>query len=333
MSPSTLAGLGEFEIIRQFAQGEPLHARSLRTGIGDDASVLRLGGKTYLVTTDLLQQGVHFDRHWMPWDHLGEKALEVNLSDIAAMGGKPLFYWLSLSLPAGLPVEALTLFRRGLKRAARRARIVCAGGDTTRSPRGVILSLTVLGEASRHILTRDRARVGDSIFVTGRLGEAALGLELLKRKTKPQRGMSRYWRRQTCPRARLAFARRVAERGNVHAMIDVSDGLAADLQHILEASGVGADIAWDALQPSPAFRRICAQIKRDPHALIWSGGEDYELLFTVQQRYIRHLESIARSTNTSLTCIGRITAAKKLRCFDKQGRRVILNRLGYDHFA
>lgn len=333
MSPTTLVDLGEFEIIQQFARGEPRRSRALPCGIGDDASVMRLGRKRYLVTTDLLQQGVHFDRHWMPWDHLGEKALEVNLSDIAAMGGRPLFYWLSLSLPSGLPAEALNQFRRGLKRAARRAHVVCAGGDTTRSPRGVIISVTVFGEASRHILTRDRARVGDRIFVTGQIGEAALGLALLKRNLQHQAGARRYCLRQTRPRARSAFAHRLAQSGCAHAMIDISDGLAADLQHVLAASRVGADVAWEALDPGPTFGRLCAKIKQDPRALIWGGGDDYELLLTVSKRQEDHLLRVARETATPLTCIGRITRSKGLHCYDANGRRVSIKKMGYNHFA
>lgn len=333
MRSSTLTDLGEFEIIRQFAQGEPRQSSNLVRGIGDDASVLRFGNKTLLITTDMLQQGVHFDRHWMPWDHLGEKVLEVNLSDIAAMGGKPLYYWLGLGLPAGLPKTALDQLRRGLKRAARRAKVRCAGGDTTRSPRGVIISVTVLGEASRHIFYRDRAHVGDRIYVTGKVGEAALGLELLKRGLAKQPAVRRYCLRQTRPRARLDFARRLAQSGCAHAMIDISDGLAADLQHILDASQVGAKVDLDAFKASPSFRRACAKLKKNPQSLIWGGGDDYELLLTIPQRHIRRLQSIGRATATPLTPLGQITRSKGLGCYDAQGRRVILKKTGYNHFS
>ena len=329
----TIAGLGEFEIIRLIV-GRPRHGiGELKYGIGDDSSVLRFNRRACLVTTDLLQEGVHFRSEWTTWQAVGWKSLAVNISDIAAMGGVPRYYWVSLSLPKRMLLKDLSSFVRGMRAAAVSQKMICAGGDTNQSPKGVVINVTVLGHAPKKIPYRDAARVGDDIYVSGRLGESALGLAWLRRHRTVPSELSRFVRRHQRPPLRVSLARRLVAGRVVNAMIDVSDGLLADLQHILKASGVGAEMSTASLPASPSFQKICRRLRIQPHDLILGGGEDYELLFTARPAAVRRIAAIARSERLPVTKIGHITKKAGLVCLDETGRLLRGVKPGYNHFA
>jgi thiamine-monophosphate kinase len=328
----TISDIGEFGVIRELMRGLPTEGPGLVRGIGDDTSVLSRGRGKMLVTTDLLQERIHFDRRWSPWDHVGEKSLQINLSDIAAMGGRPRYFWLTLGLPQNFPLKDLRKFRMGLNRAARSSGVLCAGGDTNRSQMGVTVSITLLGEAGKKIVYRQGARVGDDIYVTGNPGEAALGLICFKKNKAQVREAIRFCRRHTSPEARVLAGQRLAELG-VHAMIDVSDGIAADLGHILQASNIAAEIHLESLRPNKKFQHLSDQLGVKWSDLVLAGGEDYELLFCASARLKEKIQRLSQSLNLPITKIGRIITGRGLRCYDGNGKVMKLDRLGYNHFA
>lgn len=327
----TISDLGEFGVIEELMRGLPTSGSGLLCGIGDDASVLSRSRSKIVVTTDLLEERVHFDRRFSPWDHVGYKALQANLSDIAAMGAKPRFFWLTLGLPRDFFIDDLKKFRSGLNRAARKSGVICAGGDTNVSRRGVTISLTLLGEAGRKIHYRQGARVGDAIYVTGSVGEAALGLILFQKGIPLTSKTRRYCRRHTKPEARVDAGFHLASIG-IHAMIDISDGVAADLNHILKASGVGAEIYLEAVRPRSSFRNLCCELSLRWEDLVLTGGEDYELLFCAPPNKHDKIQRLSNKLRLPIKMIGRIVSGRSLSCFGGDGKNISLEKLGYEHF-
>jgi thiamine-monophosphate kinase len=318
---------GEFALIRRL--GRP-GGSGVVLGIGDDAALLRpRAGSVLAACVDTLVEGVHFPPG-TAWADLGWKALAVNLSDLAAMGAVPCWATLALTLPDGDPA-AFAGIVRGLRHLGALHGVALVGGDTTRGP----LSLTVqaLGQVPlRRALRREGARAGDGVWVSGHLGDAAAGLAIVQgRQAAASPADARRLRgRLDRPTPRVALG--IALRGVASACIDVSDGLAQDLGHVLRASGAGAAIAVDALPLSPALRRAIADPARR-RELALSGGDDYELCFTVPPRREARLAAIARALRLPLARIGAVTAGRALRLRDAAGRRVALSRPGYDHFA
>ncbi|VAW40025.1 Thiamine-monophosphate kinase [hydrothermal vent metagenome] len=250
-------------------------------GIGDDCAVFgcREGCKQ-LVSVDTLVEGVHFDLTWHGPRELGHKAAAVNISDIAAMGGKPCFALLSMALPARLDFAWLTAFTEGFTAELKEYGVVLVGGDTVASPAGLLLSVTIIGEAEEgRILYRSGAGVDDVIMVSGSLGDAALGLKLCRE------GRQASWPQLTAahltPRPEVALGRHLAAAGSgVTAMLDMSDGLATDLAHMCAASGLGARINADWLPISVSARQAALDLEIDVLDSALGGGEDYRLLFT-----------------------------------------------------
>lgn len=289
-------------------------------GIGDDASAVRRGRRWQLISTDLLVEDVHFRRRDASPAALAEKALAVNVSDIAAMGGRPQYFYLGLGLPPGFAAADLGRFLGGLARAARRFGVELAGGDTTRS-RQLLIAITIIGECARP-LRRDGAKPGDLVGVTGATGGSALGLKLLLAgETR-----SPFIRRHQHPRPQVAKG--LALSRHASAMIDVSDGLLLDLSRLLRASRAGAVIERGQVPLPPGLRRECLRRGWDWWPLALSGGEDYELLFTVPPGR----ERLLRRSGLAYHLIGRVTAGRRLRLCDR-GRDLPLGRLGFDHFA
>jgi thiamine-monophosphate kinase len=289
-------------------------------GIGDDASVVRCGREFQLVSTDLLIEDVHFRLRDVSPAGLAEKALAVNVSDIAAMGGRPQYFYLGLGFPQRLPAVALRHFFSGLARAARRWGVELAGGDYSRSPK-MVVSITIVG-ASPKPVRRSGAEPGDWIGVTGPTGGSALGLRLLLAgETR-----SPFVRMHQHPRPQVEKGLLLAR--FAHAMIDLSDGLLLDLSRVLRASGVGAAIDYERLPLPPGFRRACRQRGLAEKNLVLAGGEDYELLFTVPPEREKRL----RRTGMGYHLIGRITRGRGLRVRE-HGRPLRVTRLGFDHFA
>ena len=328
-----LSQLGEFGLIRRFRRSARPRGQGLLLGIGDDAALTSLASPQ-MVTCDLLIEGVHFERRWHPPRLLGRKALAVNLSDIAAMGGVPRFALLGLGLPAGISVAETDALRRGFLQIAKEYKVELIGGDTCASDR-VVLGVTVLGEKGRYPwVPRSGARPGDAVFVTGALGDAAWGLELLQRGKADARHPAA--RRLLDPSPRVKLGQKLA--GLANAMIDLSDGLLPDLGHLLEESRpLAARIEVAALPLSPAFRRRF-RLSGAPHgkalALAAAGGEDYELLFTAPPSAEAKLAGLATATGIPITRIGRLSSARRrsIRLLGSRGEAIPLPPARFEHF-
>jgi thiamine-monophosphate kinase len=326
-----LADLGEFGFIDRIARSVPPEA-GVRLGIGDDCAALSLPpGELLLTTTDLLIEQVHFRRDWTDLRTLGRKSVAVNVSDIAAMGGAPRHLFLGLAVPPGMSVEDLDDFVAGFLEAARHYGATLAGGDTCRSPGPLLISVTAEGAVpERELIRRSGARPGDAVYVSGTLGDSGLALRLLVAGDEPAPFLSR---RHHDPEARTGLGRALARAAIPTAMIDVSDGLLADLGHILESSQAGAVIEAAALPLSDPFRRALAL---DPALLdlALAGGEDYELLFTVQPEREAGLAELAGSVGVPVTRLGKVTAPQEgLIVLDRDGRPIEPRKTGYDHFG
>jgi thiamine-monophosphate kinase len=327
---STLAQLGEFgliERIRLRCPGSP----GLRLGIGDDCAALELPpGRLLLTSTDLLIEEVHFRRDWTDLFRLGRKAVSVNVSDIAAMGGDPHYLYLGLGLPPDLPLSDIDAFVDGFLQAAAGYGAVLAGGDTCRSPGPLFISVTVEGSVPpTELVRRQGARPGDLLYVTGALGDSALALALLQSGEEVEENLAK---RHHDPQARSTVGRRLAKDGLATAMLDLSDGLLADLGHLLAASQVGARLQREAIPLSDAARRLLAAQPRWQE-LALAGGEDYELLFTARPEKEQEVAALAAELGLPLTAIGRITGAEEgLTILDRQGRQLEQSTSGFDHF-
>jgi thiamine-monophosphate kinase len=318
--------VNEFEIIARYFAHQPVTRVDVALGIGDDAALLEVPPDQQLVvSTDLLVDGVHFPKG-TDAASIGHKALAVNLSDLAAMGADPAWFTLNLSLPAADP-EWLAGFSQGMFELARRHESVLVGGDTTRGP--LTIGIQILGLVPRgQALTRAGARPGDRIYVTGVLGEAALGLRLLQGSLQlPEEYHANVLAPLNRPTPRVAAGR--ALRGLASACIDISDGLVADLGHILEASAVGARIQLNRLPLSPAYDPAFETVGWEA-AL--SGGDDYELCFTLPPEREPGLRKVAARLGVSCCHIGDIAAEPGLRILDEAGQSYLPARAGYDHF-
>jgi thiamine-monophosphate kinase len=301
----------------------------LKLGIGDDAALLRTPpGSSWAISCDAFLEGVHFLPHLHPPDSVGYKALARAASDLAAMGVQPRFFLLSLALPPARAGHWLDRLLAGMKRAARRMDMAVIGGDTAQFP-SVTLNLTVIGQqAAGGAITRAGARPGDRIYVSGRLGGAQLGLEILLSGKKSGSRWKSLLRSHLYPTPRISLGLWLARHGLASAMIDTSDGLSTDLGHIARASGTGARL-WRERIPAVRVPAELRQRDLDPLMLALHGGEDYELLFTVRRLASR---LPAMHGGVPLTEIGVITREKGLWLVDAAGRSTRLVQRGWDHF-
>ncbi|BDG03471.1 thiamine-phosphate kinase [Anaeromyxobacter oryzae] len=312
---------GEFALIDRFTRALPQGGEGVVLGIGDDAAVLRApAGEDLVATVDAVVEGVHFDARHAPAD-VGWKALAVNLSDLAAMGARPLWALVALGVPLGTPEARLAGVARGLAACARRHRIAVAGGNVSRAAE-LSLTVTVLGAVEPgRALTRSGAAAGDLVAVSGTFGEASLGL----RPGAPPA----FTRRQRRPAPRLALGRALA--GIASAALDVSDGLVQDLGHLCAASGVGAIVDAVAVPVSGAYRRAVAGAPpEDALAPALTGGEDYELVVAIPPARLPEAEAAARATRTPLTVVGRLVRGRAVRVVGPDGRELPLPA-GHDH--
>jgi thiamine-monophosphate kinase len=311
-------------------------------GIGDDAAVLQTSSKSRtLVTTDFLTEGVHFRSQWTPPRLLGRKAMAVNLSDIAAMGGVPLTAVVSVGLPRGTRLSFAAALALGLAEQARRHRTTIVGGDTCAAQR-LFVSVTLLGavEIGREVL-RSGARPGDRLYVTGTLGASAAGLAMLRRARRGVRrgaGAGQPGARAAAIRAhldptpRVLFGRALGLSGIARAMIDLSDGIAKDLPRLCEASGVGAVLGASALPVDPAARHLLGPRRALDAALC--GGEDYELLFAARPEHEPVLARLAASLKLRVQGIGAVLPRSSgVRLLGRDGRYRPLPRPAFEHFA
>ncbi len=345
----SLAGLGEFGLI-DLIRGR-VRQRSAGTirGIGDDAAVLALEGpEPLLVTTDMLLEGVHFQREWGLPRELGRKTIAVNVSDIAAMAGRPLYALLGLAVPAaGSSLPELEALLVGMEEEAAAAGVTLVGGDTCLSQSGLVLAVTVLGRAAPEgSVLRSGARPGDQLWVTGRLGGSAAGLLALEMGFRPGRpwpaGLARpdWLDAETeaaiqaalmchlTPIPRLQAGQALA--GSATAMIDVSDGIASDLGHVCAESGVSARIRAEAVPIHPGAVAVARLAGREPLDLALRGGEDYELLFAAGADPRALLQEA--DPGLPVTCIGEVSGGPaQASLLDRDGSVITLAG-GFDHF-
>ncbi len=325
--------VGEWGLIEWVKGNMPGNASGLIKGVGDDSAVL-IGGE--IITSDMLVESVHFDLKWQSPTRLGRKALAVNLSDIAGMGGLARCAFVNVAIPPSTKWKIVEEILKGFSQSARDHGVAIAGGDTTASPRHLVISVTVVGNATRPVM-RSTARPGDALYVTGTLGDAALALRMLtsrsQNKTTGGRNMSILASRLTDPKPRM-------KQGNIigryaSAMIDVSDGLSADLGHLCRESKVGARINIDDIPLSEEYLFVKGRIHEKTEKKLFgealTGGEDYELLFTVQ-------ESVAENIPPSIdhvpvTRLGKITEASEGMVLVDDGKERPINPdQGYTHF-
>jgi thiamine-monophosphate kinase len=318
------------ERIKEIAPRTEIRSSGVRLGIGDDAAVSKgRTGYDQVLTCDWFLEGSHFLRDKHPADAVGWKCLARAVSDVAAMGGVPRCFLLSLALPATHTGVWLNQFLGGLRRAAKRFGCVLAGGDTTRNE-NILINITVVGETrTARAILRSGARPGDAVFVSGRLGEAELGLRLIRNSKHRPNIHDPVLQKHLYPEPRLALGRWLAEKRLPSAMMDLSDGLSADLPRLCSLSGVGARIEAAKIPkvPRPKSGRSPGD---DPLEMGFDGGDDYELLFTVPRRKWQHLPRLVHGV--PITAIGEITRDRALLLIDEAGRAGPLPNLGWDPF-
>ena len=315
---TSLAELGEFGLIDRLTRDvKHYHPETLK-GIGDDAAVIDTGAKVLLLSTDLLVEGIHFNLTYMPFKHLGYKAAVVNISDIAAMNGIPRQMTVSLAVSSRFSAEALDELYAGIIMACDKYKVDLVGGDTSSNVKGMMISVSIIGEAKKEEVTyRSGARPGDLLCVTGDLGSAYLGLLILEREKsvfqidpemQPElTGFEYQIGRQLRPEARTDIRNLLVGIGiKPTAMIDISDGLASETLHICKQSGVGCKLFEGKIPIDPYTRELAKEFKIIPSVAALSGGEDYELLFTVNQGDYEKIKDIA-----GITIIGHMTAASE----------------------
>lgn len=312
-------------------------APGVQRSIGDDAAVLEpTPGTSLVATTDMLIEDVHFRRRWAEPADIGWKAIAVNLSDIAAMGGTPRWALVALACPESTPPEEIEAFYEGALALCDAYGVVIVGGDTSSSTGGWIVNVMLLGEAATPVL-RSTARCGDVIAVTGALGRSAAGLSLLERDAAP-RGVTPALLAEVTgahlrPRPRVAEARWLAGTGGLTAMMDLSDGLATDLPRLVAESAAGATIHVEHLPVAVSTRTVAAALGHDPLAWATGGGEDYELLVTCDRGAFDRLRSgLGQVLGVELTAVGDITAGQGVRWLDDSGRDVAV-AAGFEHFT
>jgi thiamine-monophosphate kinase len=329
--------LGEFGLIDLLAKicnrsqdDQETSWQRLIIGIDDDAAAWHGDASIQLATVDSFIQDVHFPSNITSWKELGWKALAVNLSDIAAMGGVPRYALASLALPGTTEVDVVTTLYQGMIDLAQQFGVAIIGGDTSSAPL-IVINITILGGTGgqdKHILTRSAAKTGDKIAVTGHLGTAAAGLQMLAQEMQfdPEaRAIFRQAFLKPCPR--IAEGQLLVEQG-IKTAIDISDGLISDLNHICQASKVGARIEVDRV---PIQASVKTSFGDKSIQLALSGGEDYELLFTGKAEVV---ERVKKTASCPVTVIGEITAGEaEITLLDSQGNLFNLVETGWDHFV
>ncbi len=336
-----ISELGEFKLIEKLTSNAPKYYSEIIMGIGDDAAVIKSTSENYLlITTDLLTEGIHFNLVYTPLKHLGYKAVAVNLSDIAAMNGTPKYITVSLAVSSKFSVEALEQLYEGIYAACKKYKVELIGGDTSSSLTGMTLSITAIGEVHPHkICYRNGAKLNDLVCVTGNLGASYLGLQLLEREYRlfkdspeiqPDFSTKEYLlERQLKPEPRFDVLKALSD-ANItpNAMIDISDGLSSEINHICKASNKGAKIYAHKI-PIDAVTAITAEeFNMSPETAAIHGGEDYELLFTTSLDNLNKLLNIP-----SVSIIGKITdPSEGIHLVLNEGNEIDLSSKGWDAF-
>ncbi|MEE9361781.1 MAG: thiamine-phosphate kinase [Cellulophaga sp.] len=338
---NSLKELGEFGLIEHLTKNFSIQQESTLKGIGDDAAVLDFKDKKILVSTDLLIEGVHFDLSYMPLKHLGYKAVMVNLSDIYAMNAIATQITVSIAVSNRFPLEAMEELYSGIELAAKTFNVDLIGGDTTSSTKGMLISITAIGEAKEEdIVYRNGAKPNDLLVVTGDLGGAYLGLQVLEREksvfkvdpnNQPDLSMYSYIiERQLKPEARKDMVSLLKDL-DVHptSMIDISDGLSSEILHLCKQSNVGCNLFEDKIPLDPTVISTSEEFKMDSTMIALSGGEDYELLFTIDQKEFPKIKG-----NPNLTVVGHMTDKNEgAYLISRNNSRIPITAQGWNSFA
>ena len=327
--------IGEFEFIERVHRAAGRARLPVILGIGDDASILRPEpGSELVITTDMLVEGVHFLRETTPPVDLGYKSLTVNLSDIAAMGGTPIQAYLSLALTPDTQVDDLDRFIEGFLQASG-DQVQLSGGDTVSSKTGWTVSVTVIGFVRQgRALRRDKAAVGDALFLSGPTGESAAGLALLQGSAQLEDKIQAesLIRAHNRPAPELALGNLLSGSGLCSCALDISDGLVQDLTHICRSSSVGACIFIENIPLTPPVKNAAESAEVDPYLWPLTGGEDYRLLFTTPEKNVEALTAMLGDAGMKAILIGRIEEGNSIRAVEN-GREVPLpDKGGHDHF-
>jgi len=338
---TSLEKLGEFGLISHLTKNFSLQYKSTEKGIGDDAAVLDLKDKKTVLTTDLLIESVHFDLSYVPLKHLGYKAVMVNLSDVYAMNAIATHITVSIAVSNRFPLEALEELYAGIHLACEKFKVDLIGGDTTSSTTGLTISITALGEANAsNIIYRSGAKPNDLLVVTGDLGGAYMGLQVLERekevfKVNPnsQPDLEPYSyivERQLKPEARKDISGLLQVLGvQPTSMIDISDGLSSEILHLCKQSEVGCNLFEDKIPLDPTVISACEEFKIDSTMVALSGGEDYELLFTVDQKDFEKIKG-----NPNLSIIGHMTdASEGAHLITRGNTKIPLTAQGWNSFS
>lgn len=335
-----IASLGEFGLIDHLAKDLKQYQASTLKGVGDDAAVIDDGENVVLVSTDLLMEGIHFDLSYSPLAHLGYKSVAVNVSDIAAMNGTPTQIVVGLGLSNRFSVEAIDELYSGIRAACENYKVDLVGGDTSASPSGLILSVTAMGRAKKGTeVYRSGARAKDIICVSGDLGAAYVGLQVLNREKEvfladpnmqPQLEAHQYViGRQLRPEARMDIIYELRELGiQPTSMIDISDGLASELMHLSTQSKLGMRVFEDKIPIDQDAFNTAVEFKLDPFTCALNGGEDYELLFTIHQKDFERIKN-----HSDIHTIGYVLDGPgRNEMITKGGNSVPLKAQGWEHF-
>lgn len=339
--PVSIEQLGEFGLIKHLTAPFATVQQSTLKSVGDDAAVIDRGnGKVTLVTTDMLLEGIHFDLMYMPLKHLGYKAVAVNISDICAMNGEAKQITVSIGLSSKYTLAAAEELYDGIRAACKNYNVDLVGGDTTSSKQGLILSITAIGEADKEkVVYRNGAKEGDLLCVSGDLGAAYMGYQLLEREKRvfletPEvqpdlAGFDYVLERQLKPEARVDILALLSKAGVLPtAMIDISDGLASEIFHLCEQSGVGMNVYEEKIPVDSVTYNTAREFNLDPTMCALSGGEDYELLFTISQADFEKVKNISE-----ISIIGHCTSNDSGKyLISKSGNVHPIRAQGWNHF-
>ncbi len=331
----SLKELGEFGFIESISKKFASLCSSEMQGIGDDCAVFSAGeDEDFVVSTDLLLEGVHFLLDRVSFYELGKKSLAVNLSDLAAMGATPFASFLSLGVPSSVNSENLTDFTRGYRELSEKFKIPLLGGDTSSSKDKFVINVCVIGKVAKgKAKLRSASQLGDLVCVTGYLGDSAGGLQVLLQEIGIEGNCKFLVDSHNNVKPKVTEGIFLGKRDCVHAMMDISDGLASDLRHILKASDLGCEIWLDDLPISAELSQVCTEQNWSVLDLALAGGEDYELLFTVARDEVHKLQDdYGKKFGKSFYIVGELCACPNKIVWRKNGEIVDLKFKGFDHF-
>ncbi len=331
---NTIDEIGEFGLIEFLEQQNKVFFNDPIKGIGDDCAVIEKDDKSvFLISTELFIEDIHFLKEGTPPYELGIKSVNASLSDIAAMGGTPLYIFTSIGIPKGTELKYVKNLYNGIKNACISHKVDIIGGDTSSSINKIIINITIIGEARKDkVVYRKGAKIEDFIYVTGNLGNSAAGLMLIQGKiSAPDHIREILIKAHNMPQAKLEIGRLVAENNLVNAMIDISDGLVADLNHICKASNIGAVIYFNDIPLSQELLSIKKALTKPVHELALYGGEDYELILIVPPDKVEALHKICKTKGLFIHLIGKMVENKGIWLLSNN-RFMSLKPKGFTHF-